>query len=154
MRWAKALGRRFALPQWQDRLRRLLDVHASLAGATPRKAHAHADTLFLNGPKDTTKTIDPVPERIGAYEIQDLIGRGGMGVVYEARHNSLKRRVALKRLLVGEWASDEEGKRFRTEAEAISRLDHANIVRLFEVGEHGGQPYLILELVEASPRTR
>lgn len=133
-------------PQWQDRLRRLLDVHSGFVGATPPPIQV--DTLHLNGLKDVTRVIDSPPEQIGAYVIEDILGRGGMGVVYRARHVTLKRRVALKRLLVGEWASDEEGKRFRTEAEAISRLDHVNIVRLFEFGEHVGQPYLILELIE------
>ncbi len=132
-------------PQWRERLRRLLDVHAGFAGPPP-PAPAEADTLFSQPAHDTGEIVFFFEHKT-AYEIQELIGRGGMGIVYQAQHRTLRRQVALKRLLVGEWASADEGKRFRAEAEAISRLDHPNIVKLFEVGEHDGQPYLVLELV-------
>ena len=83
---------------------------------------------------------------IPGYEILGEIGRGGMGVVYLAMQSSLKRLVALKMILVGADATMRI--RFRTEAEAVARLRHANIVQIHEVGEHDGRPYLCLEYAD------
>jgi hypothetical protein len=85
---------------------------------------------------------------ISGYEIVGVLGRGGMGRVYKARQLSLNRLVALKVILSGERAEPEEVARFREEAEAIGRLQHPNIVQIFEVGERDGRPFFSLELVE------
>src|SRR5262249_19610238 len=77
-----------------------------------------------------------------------MLGRGGMAVVYRARHLKLKRTVALKMVLAGGHAGPHELTRFRIEAEAVARLQHPNIVQIHEVGEAGGHPYCALELVE------
>ena len=82
------------------------------------------------------------------YELIELLGRGGMGVVYKARHRGLRRHVALKMFEPGRVVLPREVVRFRTEAEAIARLQHPNIVQIFEIGEWNGLPFLALELAE------
>jgi WD40 repeat protein len=85
--------------------------------------------------------------QVPGYEIIEELGRGGMGVVYKALHVKLHRVVALKMILAGELAHPEERQRFRAEAEAVARLQHPNIVQLYEYGEAGGRPYFSLEFV-------
>ncbi len=88
------------------------------------------------------------PASIGDYDLIAPIGRGGMGVVYRARQRRLDRLVAVKLLLAGAYASDEARRRFEGEALSAARLRHPHIVPVYETGEHGGQPYFSMELVE------
>jgi eukaryotic-like serine/threonine-protein kinase len=90
----------------------------------------------------------PQAVAVPGYDIECVLGRGGMGVVYKARHLALKRTVALKMVLAGGHAGPAELARFRSEAEVVARLHHPNIVQVFEVGEAGGHPYCALEFVE------
>jgi DNA-binding beta-propeller fold protein YncE len=83
---------------------------------------------------------------IPGYEVLGVLGRGGMGVVYKARHLALKRTVALK-MIRTDASGAQALARFHTEAEAAARLQHPNIVQIHEIGEYQGSPYLALEFV-------
>ncbi len=99
----------------------------------------------------TPGEVEPLPEfaeEVPGYELLGELGRGAMGVVYKARQVGLKRIVALKMILSGGRASQAELHRFRTEAEAVARLQHPYIVQVFEIGEHQGLPFFSLEFVE------
>ncbi len=87
------------------------------------------------------------PPEIPGFHIVRELGRGGMGVVYLARDEKLNREVAVKVLLSGEFASELARQRFRTEAEAVARLKHPNIVEVHAFGETDGRPYLVLEFI-------
>lgn len=97
-----------------------------------------------------TKITHPVcsPRLFGDYELIRMVARGGMGIVYQARHRTLNRTVALKMILSGHLASEEEVQRFYTGAEAAAQLDHPGIVPIFEVGEHGGQHFFSMAFVD------
>jgi hypothetical protein len=82
---------------------------------------------------------------VPGYEVLGVLGRGGMGVVYKARQARLNRLVALKMILAGAHAGEQELARFRTEAEAVARRQHPNVVQIHEVGEHQGLPFFSLE---------
>jgi serine/threonine protein kinase len=102
-------------------------------------------------PPAKVETASPSPcwPAVPGYEILGELGRGGMGVVYQARQTRLKRLVALKMVRAGAQASAEELARFRREAEAVARLQHPNIVQIYEINEHEGRPYFSLEFAES-----
>jgi serine/threonine protein kinase len=87
-------------------------------------------------------------EAIGGYEVEAEIARGGMGRVYRARDPGTGRQVALKLLLAGALANDDQRRRFRREAEALAKVSHPHVVRVHSSGDHDGAPYLVLDFVE------
>jgi serine/threonine protein kinase/tetratricopeptide (TPR) repeat protein len=94
------------------------------------------------------------PPAVAGYDLLGEVGRGGMGVVYQARHRQLGRVVALKLLRSGALAGAEERERVLREARAVARLQHPHIVQVYDVGEYAGGPFLALELVPGANLTR
>jgi serine/threonine-protein kinase len=102
-----------------------------------------------------TRPPDPsLPPPIGPYELLEKIGQGGMGVVYKARQAGLNRIVALKLALGATPSGKDAAARFQTECEAIARLEHDNIVRVYDCGEHEGRPYFSMEYIEGGTLAR
>jgi WD40 repeat protein/tRNA A-37 threonylcarbamoyl transferase component Bud32 len=104
------------------------------------------DTAGHPGPPPAGKK-EPTLPAVPGYEVLGVLGKGGMGVVYKARQKGLNRTVALKMILVGDHAQPDALARFKTEAEAVARLQHPHIVAVHEVGEHEGLPFFSLEFV-------
>jgi serine/threonine-protein kinase len=91
---------------------------------------------------------DVAGRAIGPYELKGKIGRGGMGIVYRARHGSLGRMAAVKMILGGQHAGERAVARFVREGQALARLKHRNVVQVYDFDEHEGLPYYAMELVE------
>jgi serine/threonine protein kinase len=132
-------------PDWQQQLRQYPE-HAVLL-----ERLRHADQLVEQA------LAAPVPERwsagtFGDYVLLEEVGRGGMGIVFKARHKSLDRIVALK--VLRSDGTGEERKRFDREAQAVARLQHPNIVQVYEVGENTGGAFVSLEFVDGQSLAR
>ncbi len=117
--------------RWRQirRLRADLDVFFPVAEATP--------------PPEGTDL-----RQVPGYEVEAVLGHGGMGIVFRARHLRLDRLVALKMLLAGACAAPHEKARFQREVEAAAGLRHPNVVQIYDVGDVGGQPYFTMELMD------
>jgi serine/threonine protein kinase len=113
-------------------------------GTDPNRTEAEALPGTGAGEAGGAAGLPAVP----GYEVLEVLGRGAMGVVYKARHVKLNRLVALKMILSGAHAGEPELARFRSEAEAVARLQHPNVVQIHEIGEHAGLPYFSLEFVD------
>ena len=118
-----------------------------------------AQTVIVDSTKRPAPHLTPmlgdipreIPARLGKYTIDRVIGRGSMGVVYQARQDGLNRIVALKLLRQGEHASESQRHRFEREARAIARLHHPNIVSVHEVGEYQSQPFFTMDYIDGLP---
>src|SRR5262249_5920178 len=104
------------------------------------------------GTHPCTDAVPSVPHpaglpRVPGYEVEAVLRRGGMGVVYRARPRALNRPVALKMLLAGDCAGPSDRARFQREAEAVANLRHAHIVQVYDVGEQDGRPFFTMEIV-------
>jgi len=129
------------LPQVRERLRQM------------RRVEAEVDALFPNpsepgwGGSQSAHDATALP-RIPGYEVEAVLGSGGMGVVYKVWHQRLNRTVALKMLLAGRFAGPGELERFLREAETVAGLRNGNIVQVHEAGDVDGRPYFTMEFVE------
>jgi hypothetical protein len=111
----------------------------------PRESIVSAGTVDSGDPRSIQDSFYPA---VAGYEVLGELGRGGMGVVFKAKQLSLKRIVALKMLLAGSFPGSRALARFHTEAEAIARLQHPNIVHIYDIGDQDGCPYIAMEFVD------
>jgi eukaryotic-like serine/threonine-protein kinase len=139
-------------PDLAERLSRLFEVHGALS--IPPAQRAGPDLGLQNGVTNGGRSEIASAPRIPGYEIQGILGRGGMGVVYLARHRALDRIVALKVLHEGRQSEPEHRARFDREAAAVAKCQHPNLVQIHETGEYDGQSYLVLEYVEGGTLAR
>ncbi len=124
---------------------------AAAARPTPAQATGPLGITVALDPKTEQGTSQPTPAgfpSLPGYEMQSELGRGGMGVVYQARQISLNRLVAVKMMHGGAGAGVQERARFRVEVEAVAHLQHPHIVQIYEVGEQAGTPFCCLEFVD------
>jgi tetratricopeptide (TPR) repeat protein/tRNA A-37 threonylcarbamoyl transferase component Bud32 len=129
-------------PHLSSDLGLLFEVHGAIErGAMPGESQDLDYGQLLPEPENSVPTVP-------GYEILCELGRGGMGVVYKVRDSKLERLVALKVVLAGPHASTAARTRFLIEARAVARLQHPGIVQIFQVGEHEGMPFLVLEYAE------
>src|ERR671910_2440545 len=122
------------------------------ACAAPRRVSRRQNQWYgrLDPPERTMKAAFTSGSTFAGYRIEDLVGRGGMGVVYRATDLSLERPVAVK-LIAPELAQDEQFRtRFLREPKLAASLDHPNVIPIYEAGEHDGQLYLAMRFVEGS----
>jgi WD40 repeat protein len=137
-------------PDLADELRVFLDDRERFVRAAGQLGPSPAAAAPTRPPAPTPPDA-PSPDAVrtfGDYELLEEIARGGMGVVFKARQVSLNRLVALKMILAGQLATEADVRRFRTEAEAAAHLDHPHIVPIHEVGEHDGQHYFAMKLMD------
>lgn len=134
------------LPAVRAQLARLHRLDGEISVIFPRDdAQASA--------KDVEQSHDKMPE-IRGYLLEEVIGRGGMGVVYRARQARLNRSVAIKMLLLGTYAGEIDTARFKREAEVLAGVDHTNIVKVFDVGEADGRPFFTMEYLAGGTLAR
>lgn len=128
-------------PKFESDLRELwgIMVVTQAAGHHQRNALSGEDQIEFAGLE--------LPFELGDYTLEKEIGRGGMGIVYEATRKSDGETVAIKMILKGDFATKAEKERFRAEAEAARRLNHPNIVPIYAIGEHEGLPYFCMKLI-------
>ncbi|WP_165227433.1 serine/threonine-protein kinase [Aquisphaera insulae] len=125
-------------PEHADLIRRFFPTIALMEGIKRREQGLPVGDLTRSA-----------PARLGEYRVVRELGQGGMGIVYEAVQESLGRPVALK-IIPRIHLKASHLKRFRREAEAVARLHHTNIVPIFGIGEHDGQPFYVMQLIRGT----
>ncbi len=130
------------LPEVREQLRQIRSMDLRVEELFPVTQSARADAVW-----EPARAVEDLP-RVPGHDVLSVLGHGGMGVVYKARHVRLNRTVAVKMLLGGAHADLASQKRFLREAEAVAALRHPHIVQLHEVGDHEGLAYFTMELVE------
>jgi serine/threonine protein kinase/WD40 repeat protein len=143
-------------PQWAEGLRQQLQLHREIDDYT-LGSHVQVvgsrDKTLPAGARATAGRL-PKPPQVPGYQITGVLGRGAMGVVYKALHLRLGRTVALKIVLAGGHASATDLVRFLSEAELAARLQHPNIVQIYDIGNHQGLPYFTLEHINGGTLTK
>lgn len=129
----------------RERLHRAREVSAQIEAMFPTQTEGGNTTRRVL--LDRLRNEDPLPQ-IPGYEVHSVIGAGGMGVVYRARHLKLDRLVAIKMVLLGAYAPREDLECLLREAQNVAALHHPNIVQVYDVAEHDGFPYYAMELLE------
>jgi serine/threonine-protein kinase len=126
-----------------------MDPQAAVLTPPPATASVHADPTLVM-PRSRTSAAS-VPTQIGRYQIIERVGQGGMGVLYRGIDPVLDREVAIK-VMIGDYADDLDQlrPRFQREARAIARLQHSNIVTVFEFAEDDGAPYIVMEFLRGA----
>ncbi|MGE3166987.1 MAG: protein kinase, partial [Planctomycetota bacterium] len=134
--------RRGSAPEIEELIRAHPDHAKELRGVLPT-------IVFLDQARESSfpPAATGVPVAFGDYRLLREVGRGGMGVVYEAEQLSLLRRVAVK-VLASHHATDSSRERFHREAHAVARLEHPNIVPVYAIGETGGVPFMAMKFIE------
>jgi eukaryotic-like serine/threonine-protein kinase len=131
------------LPQVRRRWRRVQALQAEVGALFPGPGSTAADVRDARPVRPAVELPD-----VPGYEVQAVLGRGGMGVVFKAWHLRLNRPVALKLLLDSAYATPAERARLLQEAELVAGLRHPNIVQVHDVGEQDGRPYFTMEFIE------
>src|SRR5262249_22139231 len=127
----------------QFELNQALESHSRSTSSPTRVITTQIDR-WAHEPGGGSEALLEIP----GFTLLDVLGRGGMGVVYRAWQHELNRSVAIKMVHAGAVASPAILARFRVEAEAVARLKHPNLIQIHAIGDHAGSPYLVLELVE------
>jgi serine/threonine protein kinase len=131
------------LPRVRQRLERMRRVERQIDVFFPPSSPLPGD----DGRRAARAAAVRLPQ-IEGYDVEDILGRGGMGIVYRARHRMLNRIVALKMLIAGPYASPQEVARFVRESQAVAELQHPHIVQIHDVGDLEGRPYFTMEFVD------
>ncbi len=135
-------------PEFAGELASFFNNRRAIGRIADRLRAQELSTTGVPASRDAGPSASLVGRTFGDYELTGEIARGGMGVVYSARHRTLQRTVALKMILAGRAASPADLARFKREAEAAARLDHPHIIPVYEVGEHDGFCYFTMKLLE------
>ena len=123
-------------------------VHVPLAERpTPQNLEVSAGDVVFLMPQEAFSAVPAEPDQIGPYEVLERLGSGGMGVVYRVRREGSREELALKLLLAAYAAFPRGRRRFLREAKVAGSLRHPNVIKIRDLGEHQGLPYMVLDYV-------